>query len=132
MQQIKLLQRKCTFNDYFLLSYLLSFSLSYFHSIHSFCFHWSVSQLCEVTWMKISISEFKPMVFSWKCVDCSLWVVGEVLPQVEEFHVSLGFCSQAKEEWSVRLKDGLVQFPQYCGLCTFLLWCLTAQLSVHN
>ena len=39
---------------------------------------------CEVAGMRISTSKSETMVLSWKRVGCSLQVVSEVLPQVEE------------------------------------------------
>ena len=49
--------------------------------------------------MRISTSKSEAMVLNWKKVACSLWVGGELLPQVEEFkYLGVLFKSEGRME----------------------------------
>ena len=54
---------------------------------------------CEAAGMRISTSKSDPMVLGQKKVACSLWVGGELLPQVEESeYLGVLFTSEGRME----------------------------------
>ena len=62
---------------------------------------------CKAAGMKISTSTSEAMVLDRKKVDCSLWVGGESLPQVEEFkYLGILFTSEGKLEREIDRRIG--------------------------